>query len=171
MSELFGQATTDFVIKKRDNDTIAYIDTLIGVKNKKIVSEYDTLYIINGYGVSAFARCENSLNNVKKSFGALEGLSTNLFTIQTNVNTMYSNMQSVTSFINNYEKETKVQLDKLKTDNNKLNQNVESIKRDLEVAQQKIKAERWKSIGTNILWGAGGVAIGGLLFSSLLLLK
>ena len=137
-SSLFSQISQDLIIKKKANDSIVDIDTLVGIKNKPIVFEYDTVYIINRFGVSEFIRCVNDLNRVKNLSGSLNGLSSNMFSIQTNVNSMYSNMQSVTSFINNYERETKLKLDMLSTDNLKLSQNMQSVTKELEEARQKI---------------------------------
>lgn len=170
-SALSGQTIQELKVKKKTNETIVDIDTLVGIKNKKIIFEVDTVYIINRLGVSEFMRCANDLNKVKNLSGSLGDLSTNLFTIQTDVNSMYSNMQSVNTFIGNYEKETKLKLDRLEADNAQLAQNMLLITGELEEARQKIKAERWKSIGTKVLWGAGGITVGGLLFSGLILMK
>ena len=170
-SNLSGQTAQDIVVKRKSNDMIVDIDTLVGIKNKRIMFEVDTLYIINRLGVAEFVRCANELNKMKNLSGSLGELTSNVFTIQTNVNSMYSNMQSVTSFINGYEKETKLKLDLLKADNIQLTQNMQSITGELEEARQKIKAERWKNVGTKVIWGAGGITVGGLLFSGLLLMK
>ena len=170
-SALLGQTPQDIIIKKKTNDSIVDVDTLAGIKNKRIIFEYDTVYIINKFGLSEFVRCANDLNRVKNLSGSLNSLSGDLSGIQTNVESMYSNMKSVTTFINKYENDTKLKLDALNADNLSLSRNMESISKELEVAQQKIKAERWKSLGSKALWGAGGFAVGGLLFTSLLLLK
>jgi len=170
-SVLFGQPSTDIIIKKTTNDSEINIDTLVGIKNKKIVFEYDTLFIINQYGLTEFVRCANDLNRLKREIpGQLSNLSGDLFSLQTNVDSMYFSMKSVSAFINTYEKDTKLKLNNLTEDNQQLQNNMESLKKELEAAQQKIKNEKWKSMGSKVIWGAGGFAIGGLLFTSLLLM-
>ncbi|WP_028978950.1 hypothetical protein [Sporocytophaga myxococcoides] len=170
-SVLLGQPSQDIIIREKSDNGLVDVDTLIGIKNKTLRFEYDTLYIINKTGLIEFVRCANDLNKVKNLSGSLNGLSFDLSVIQSNVDSMYTNMKSVTTFIKGYERDTKVKLDVLSNDNDKLLKNMESMKKDLNEARQTIKAEKWKSIGSKILWGAGGFVIGGLLFTSLIVIR
>lgn len=162
----------DTLIMKKNNDLIVDIDTLVGIRNKRIVFDFDTLYMINKLGVNTFVKCVNTLNKLKKDLPfQLNELSVGLSDIQSNVDSMYLNMKSVTTFINGYEKDTKLKLDALSEKNTELSNSLDGVQKELEVAGQNIKAEKLKSKGAKFLWGAGGFALGGLLFTSLMLLK
>jgi len=166
-----AQTLQDIIIKKKANDTIIDIDTITGARNRKLICQYDTLYIINKYGVSAFENCINSLARVKNLSGSLNALSGNFSSIQSGVNSMDLNMRTLTDFVKNYEAESKQKLEKLEKDNDALTKSTDKIKADLADAQKKLNAEKWKDIGTKTLWSVGGFAVGGLLFTSLFLLK
>jgi hypothetical protein len=155
----------DLIVKKKDNQSIVDIDTLVGIKNKKILFEYDTLFIINRYGVSEFVRCAKDLQRVKDLSGSLSSLSSDMMNIQTGVNDMHSNMKSMTDFINNYDKETKHKIEELETGNTELSKKMDLISKDLEEARQKIKAERWKAVVPQLLWGIGGFVAGSIIFT------
>ena len=163
LGALQGQ-TADIIVKKK-NQTKVDIDTLTGIRNKTILFEYDTLFIINKIGVQEFIRCANDLKRVKNLSGSLNNLSEDISSIETNVTEMDKNMKSLTGFINTYDKETKVRLKTLNTENTELSKKMESISQDLVKARQKIKEERWKSFGSKVLWGIGGMVVGGLVIT------
>ncbi len=166
---LKGQNSRPLIVTKVPCDTLVDIDTLVGIKNKSIFFGYDTLFIINKFGVTEFVRCVSDLKKLKDLSGPLNSLSGDLSVIQNNVDSMYMNMRLLTAFINKYEEETKLRLEALSTGNNRLTENLESITRQLDEARRLIKAEKWKSLGVKILWGSGGVVVGGLIMTALLL--
>jgi hypothetical protein len=169
---LFSQPARNIVVKCPVSNTSVNIDTLVGVKNKPVLFNCDTVFLINEYGVSEFVRCAYELNRIKNEIPAqLDMVSGDLSSIKTGVDSMYVNMKSVTAFINDYEKETRQKLEHLSDDNTQLTNNLVTIQKQLEEARQQIKNERWKSMGTKALWGAGGFAVGGLLFTGLMLLN
>ena len=162
------QAQTDIVIPRKNNSTIVDIDTLRGVKNKTIRCDYDTLYIINRYGVSAFQKAINDLQKVKNLVGSLDSLQLNINSIQTDVNRMYYNMNDVTNFIKKFNAETNNNLKQLTIDNKALNENMLKTNEQLIQVKANLKAQQLKNFGKNLLWGAGGVTVGGLLVGLLL---
>lgn len=166
---LYGQ--TDIIIPLKNNKNIADIDTLKGVKNKVLRCEYDTLYIINHFGVDAFHKCVADLQRVKDLSGSLDNLTLNINGIQTNVNAMYNNISEVTDFVKKYNTETEKNLITLKADNKTLNDNLIKINNDLIEVQAKLKAQQHKNLGTHLLWGAGGVTVGGMLVGLLMMGK
>ena len=166
-----AQQSSDIIIKKKANDKIVDIDTLNGIRNKTLRCEYDTLYIINKYGVNAFSKCISDLRRVKNLSTSLDTLSQNIEGIHSNVNSIYSNMNELTGFITDYNRKTKIKLDTLEASNKKLLDNLEKVNKSLADARKKISDEQWKKLSINLLWGGGGIVVGGLLFSSLLLLK
>lgn len=162
-------AQTDIIIPRKNNSTIVDIDTLRGVKNKTIRCEYDTLYIINRYGVNAFQKAITDLQKVKNLVGSLDSLQLNINSIQTDVNRMYYNINDVTNFIKKYNAETEKNLRQLTIDNKALNENMLKTNEQLLQVKANLKAQQLKNFGKNLLWGAGGVTVGGLLVGFLLL--
>jgi len=164
---LFGTAglyaQSDIVVPRKNNKTIVDIDTLSGVKNKTIRFEMDTVYTINHYGVKAFHKCIADLQRVKNLSGSLDTLSLNINSIQYNVSQMYYNMNDVSNFIKKYNTETDKKLTQLETDNNTLNENMIKANQQLIEVQANLKAQKSKNLGAKLMWGAGGVATGGLL--------
>lgn len=169
---LFGTAglyaQSNIVVPRKNNKTIVDIDTLSGVKNKTIRFEMDTVYTINHYGVKAFHKCIADLQRVKNLSGSLDSLNLNISSIQGNVNEMYSNMNDVSSFIKKYNTETEKKLTQLTLDNNILNENMIKANQQLIEVQANLKAQKSKNLGAKLMWGAGGVATGGLLMGLLI---
>lgn len=163
------QAQTDILIKSKNNTKVVDIDTLTGIKNKTIRCEYDTLYIINPYGIKAFYKCIDDLSKVKNLSSSLDNLSLNLNSINSNVNTMFNNMGEVNSFIKKYSSETEKNLITLETNNAVLNKNLTEVNQKMAEVQASLKAQQMKNIGTNLMWGAGGITVGGLLVAVLML--
>ncbi len=162
-------AQTDIVIPRKNNNTIVDIDTIRGAKNKTIRCEYDTLYIINRYGVSAFQKAISDLQKVKNLVGSLDSLQLNINSIQTDVNRMYYNINDVTNFIKKYNAETDKNLQQLTIDNKALNENMLKTNEQLIQVKANLKAQQLKNFGKNLLWCAGGVTVGGLLVGLLLM--
>lgn len=169
LSQLMAQNSQPIRIPNKNNDRIVDIDTLTGIRNQCLVAEFDTLYLINQFGVKEFKRCVSDLNRLKDLSGPLNSLSGDLSTIQTNVDSLYGNMKSLTQFINQYQSQTTEKLNSLSADNAQLTEKMQTINKDLNDARQKIKTERWNSLSTKMLWGAGGF-VGGLIVASLFLL-
>jgi uncharacterized protein YeeX (DUF496 family) len=161
----------DITVKKKNNDLIVDIDTLTGIRNKKIIFEQDTLYIINSYGLAEFKRCAGDLAKVHDLSKTIFNLNNDISSIQYGVDSMYYNIKSLTDFINKYQKNSEQKLNDLSLNNADLNKKLESVGKELEETRQHIKAERWNSAGSKIIWGAAGFAVGGLLFTSLMILK
>lgn len=162
-------AQTDILIPRKNNSTIVDIDTLRGVKNKTIRCEYDTLYTINRYGVKAFQKAITDLQRVKNLTGSLDSLTLNINSIQTDVNHLYNNMADVNNFIKKYNAETDKNLRQLTMDNKTLNENMLKTNEQLIQVKANLKAQQLKNFGKNLLWGAGGVTVGGLLVGLLLI--
>jgi len=159
---------TDLIIARKNNLSVADIDTLTGIKNKTLRCEYDTLYIINRYGVTAFQKAINDLQRVKNLAVSLDSLTLNISSMQTDVNRMYYNMNDVTGFIKKFNAETDNNLRQLALDNKNLNDNLLITNEQLMQVKAKLKAQQLKNFGKNLLWGAGGFTVGGLLVGLLL---
>lgn len=154
----------DIIITKKPVTNKVDIDTLTGIKNKKLIFKYDTLYIINAYGVSELMRCASDLGRIKNLNLSVDELSFTYSDIEKDISLMNSNINSFTSYIKDYHNETDTKLDSIKADNEKINKNMESLSKGLNEVNKKIKAERQSSIGSKALFGAGGMIIGGLIF-------
>ena len=162
-------AQTEILIPFKNNSTVVDIDTLKGIKNKILRCEYDTLYIINQYGVDAFYKCIADLQRVKNLSGSLDSLTLNIYSIHQDVNKMYYNINDVSSFIKKYNTVTEKNLTTLTLDNKALNENLLKVNGQLMEVKANLKAQQLKNIGTKFMWGAGGITVGGLLMGLLLL--
>lgn len=162
---------TDIVIKSKNNLPYTDIDTLCGLRNKLIRYNSDTLFVINRFGVNAFQKCVSDLQRVKNLSSSLDQITTNMNHLNSDVNSMYGNMQILTGFINDYSIETKKNLNLLEANNNQLNSNLMEVNKQLAMAQAQLKAQRKKNLGTCLIWGAGGITVGGLLAGLLLTAK
>ncbi len=162
-------AQSDIFIPYENNNTIVDIDTLTGIKNKTIRFEMDTVYTINHYGVKAFHKCIADLQRVKNLSGSLDTLSLNINGIQRDVNRMYYNINDVSNFIKKYNTETDKKLTQLTIDNKTLNNNLIKANEELIKVQANLKAQKLKNLGTKLMWGAGGITVGGLVMGLLML--
>lgn len=162
-------AQTDIIIPRENNNTIVDIDTLTGIKNKTIRFEMDTVYTINHYGVRAFHKCIADLQRVKNLSGSLDTLSLNINGIQRDINQMYYNINDVSNFIKKYNTETEKRLTQLTIDNKTLNENLIKANEELIKVQENLKAQKLKNLGTKLMWGAGGITVGGLVMGLLIL--
>lgn len=165
------QAQTDILIKTKNNTKVVDIDTLTGIKNKTLRCESDTLYLINPYGIKAFYKCIDDLSKVKNLSSSLDNLSLNLNSINSNVNTMFNNMGEVNSFIKKYSAETEKNLLSLESNNAILSKNLTEVNQKMAELQANLKAQQMKNLGTNLMWGAGGITVGGLIVAALMLVK
>lgn len=166
---LSANAQTDLVVQRKNNSTIVDIDTLTGIKNKTIRFEMDTVYTINHYGVKAFHKCIADLQRVKNLSGSLDTLSLNINGIQRDVNRMYYNINDVSNFIKKYNTETDKKLTQLTIDNKTLNDNLIKANEELIKVQANLKAQKLKNLGTKLMWGAGGITVGGLVMGLLII--
>lgn len=166
----YCQVSNPIIIRKHFSNSVSDIDTLINIRNKKIVFEtLDTLFIINKYGVSAFIKCANDQISLKDNFTeSLQNLNSNISSLSLNFNQINSETESMVSFIKNYESETRKRIELIDVQNDKLKNSVELLNKQLEDAYQKIKQERWNSLGTNLFWGIGGTALGILVAAILI---
>jgi len=67
-----------------------------------------------------------------------------------------------------YNAETDKNLRQLTIDNKALNENMLKTNEQLIQVKANLKSQQHKNLGTNLLWGAGGVTVGGLLVGLLL---
>ena len=82
---------------------------------------------------------------------------------------MYYNISDVSSFIKNYNTVTEKNLTTLTLDNKALNENLLKVNGQLMDVKANLKAQQLKNIGTKLIWGTGGITVGGLLVGLLLL--
>lgn len=152
----------DIIVSKKYTSGID-IDTLTGIKNKKVVFKYDTVFLINETGVSELLRCADDLIRIKSLNSNLSDLSGTIYNIENDVKLVYSNTDYIVDFINLYKNDTEIKLDSITADNYRLKNNMDLISKELDEACDKIRAERWNSYGTKVLYGTGGFILGSLL--------
>ena len=99
----------------------------------------------------------------------MDSLTLNINSIQADVNKMYYNINDVSNFIKKYNTITENNLTRLTLDNKALNENLLKVNGQLMEVKANLKAQQLKNIGTNLISGAGGITLGGLLVGLLLL--
>jgi len=146
---------------------VADIDTLLGIRGKCIVSEMDTLYLINPVGVKEFVTCSSSLERCRELYRVTEELETNIASLQEGMQSLDKSNASFREYALMFQQENAHKLQELETNNKVLEDNLQTIRFQLSEANEKLKAERWNSMGKKILWGAGGF-VTGTIFATIL---
>ena len=144
---------------------VSDIDTLTGIRGKCVVPEMDTLYLINPVGVKEFVACSVNLERCRQLSLVTEDLAADIASLQKGVQSLDNNTASFREYALMFQKENALRLQELEKVNKVLENNLQSIQLQLEEAREKIRAERWNSLTSKILWGTGGFVAGTLFMS------
>ena len=144
------------------------IDTLIFYEDYFLKVNVDTLYIINKEGVVQYQECRESYRSLLEECKKYESIGKLLNTVELEFDSLNSNLKFLEekyelSLMENI-KNNKI----LREQNEIINKNLDLALRDLEKANRKLKAERWKTIGAKVIWGAGGIIVGVLAGGTLI---
>lgn len=146
---------------------VSDIDTLTGIKGKYIISEMDTLYLINPFGVQEFVACSLNLEKCRQLYMVTEDLASDISSIQENVQALDKNSASFREYALMFQQENALRLQELENINKVLENNLQTITLQLNGTREKLKNERWNSMGKKLLWGTGGF-VTGTVFTAIL---
>lgn len=145
------------------------IDTLSGVRGKTILSELDTLYLINPFGIREFIRCASELERCRQLSATTDDLETDLAKLQEGVNAMDKNIELFRDFTLKLQKENNQTIQELMQENKALASNLQTLEVQLEQARENLKTERRNSLMSKLLWGTGGFVAGTILVSAVVI--
>ena len=163
---LFAQKNSDTEIRIKSNildKENADIDTLFDIKGKKIIFDFDTLFIINQIAINEYIYCIGKLQEYKSLTGPLDNLTKNINGIHLNVDSVYKNLKTLNVFIDDFKINNEKKLDLLSSENKKLSDLNLDMTKQLDEAKNKIKNEQWNNLGRKLVWGLGGFAAGVIL--------
>lgn len=139
------------------------VDTLISTSDYLLHVNTDTLYIINKAGVLSYKTC-------RESYETLRNETEQLVQIKSLVENVDKEFGLLNQNLNTLEKKYEQSLNEniktssfLKTKNSEMETELKTARENLQVARQKIKAEKWNSKTTKLIWGVGGALVGGTL--------
>jgi hypothetical protein len=146
---------TDKVIGETLSKTNPDIDTLTGIKNQPIRFQYyDTLYYCNQIAVNDYI---NTRNNY---FSLISTMQKILKGIQGDFITLNESIDLNNEIIKKSIEDNITRLNDLDAKNSQLTSTNLQISKDLQIANDKIAAARWKSFVPKLLYGGGGVVLG-----------
>ncbi len=165
----FGQSTDTITISESMFSTgRPDVDTVLRSEFGYIKLEIDTLYITNQFLLNEYQQCITDFNTLRETCDNFVLVEEMIKMMKPEFDTLRVNL---TNIENAYQKSLDGNLETiniLRTDNAKQQQNLENAKANLAQAQALIKQERWNSLGTKVLWGVGGTAVG-VLFSGFII--
>jgi hypothetical protein len=144
---------------------VSDIDTLTGIRGKNLISEMDTLYLINAIGVKEFVRCAGELERCRQLSIPAEDLETNLARLQEGMKAVDNNILSFKESALKLQQENDRTIQELMKENKILGNNLQTLQIQLEQTREALKAERWNSMSSKLLWGAGGFTVGTILMA------
>lgn len=144
------------------------IDTIIHYEDYLLKVNIDTLFIINKAGVEEFERCWEGYKVLKENCIDLSHIDKILDEMHTEFNELDNEFIELESKFRKSLKENISNNTILIEENITIKLNLESAMEDLIIAKQKIKSERWKSMGSKLLWGSGGILVGVLAGGTLI---
>lgn len=139
------------------------IDTLSGIKNKPVLFESDTVFIINRKGISQYLYSVNQLKKLRNLVIPVSGIEGNLSGIRSGLNRLDSVQTDFSSFLEDYQEKNRINLLQLSRENSQLNKQLNEIDQNLKKTETLIENAKNEQIRSNLLWGGGGLLVGALL--------
>jgi len=156
------RSQTPTVIKFTDTSCYETARPMLLTGGQQVLIQCDTVYLINKTRFHLYEKARHFIldTDILKYQTVLEE-----YEVQLNkADEAYKNIyQKYHLMSGNYEKDLKTANSDLKSVRSELNKaqtEVKSASEDLEKLRKKLTAERWKSLGTKLLWGTGGAVIG-----------
>jgi len=146
---------------------VSDIDTLTCIRGKCIMPEMDTLYLINPVGVKEFVACSANLERCRQLSLVTEDLASDIASLQEGVQALDKNNTSFREYALMFQQENALKLQELEKVNRVLENNLQTIRIQLNETREKLKTERWNSMGRKLFWGAGGF-VTGTVFTAIL---
>jgi len=150
------------VVKFTDTSCYETARPMLLTGGQQVLIQCDTVYLVNKTRYRLYEKARHFILNtdILKYQTALEEYEIQLNRADEAYKSIYQKYQTMSG---NCEKDLKTANSDLKSVRSELNKaqtEVKSASEDLEKLRKKLKSERWKSLGTKLLWGTGGAVIG-----------
>lgn len=139
------------------------IDTVIREKHGYIRLELDTLFLVNQNFISEYLLCLKDYNYLQEKCEEVFEVGQMLGLIESEFDSLQGNIKKIEDAYEKSLKDNNNTISRLRMDNENLERNMNNAIENLKNAESLIKQERWNSLGTNLLWGVGGTAVGVLI--------
>lgn len=162
----FGLATAQ---EKKDmpnlDEFYPDIDTVVNESNYLLKVNIDTLYIINKQALVDYKTCRDSYTTLREEAEQIIQLKSLIENVDKDFDALNTNLKALekkyeASLNQNIETNTY-----LKEKNQLAEKELNAAKDNLKKAEQKIKAEKWNSKASKLIWGVGGALVGGALIA------
>jgi len=139
------------------------IDTLSGLQNKPVLFEADTVFVINKIGISQYLTAVSQVSKIRNLLVPISGLENNLTGIRSGVNQLDSANTDFSEFLVAYQEKNRIQFLQLSRENSNLTNQLKVLDENLEKAAGILENEKSTRFHSNLLWGGGGLLLGGIL--------
>lgn len=139
------------------------IDTLSNLNSKPVLFEADTVYVINQTGINHYLYAVNQVNKLRKLLIPIAGIETNLSGIRSGMNRLDSANTDFSEFLVAYQEKNRIQFLQLSRENSNLTSQLKILDENLEKTNEILENEKSARIKLNLLWGGGGLVLGGIL--------
>lgn len=139
------------------------IDTLSNLNSKAVLFEADTIYVINRTGINHYLYAVDQVNKLRNLMIPLTGTETNLSEIRSGVSRLDSTHTDFSEFLAGYQEKNRVQFLQLSRENSNLTNQLKILDENLEKTTAILENEKSGRIKSNLLWGGGGLVLGGIL--------
>lgn len=141
------------------------IDTVVNESNYLLKVNIDTLYIINKQALVDYKTCRDSYTTLREEAEQIIQLKSVIENVDKDFDVLNTNLKALekkyeASLNQNIETNTY-----LKEKNQLAEKELNVAKDNLKKAEQKIKAEKWNSKASKLIWGVGGALVGGALIA------
>lgn len=137
------------------------VDTVTHHTDYLLHVNIDTLYIINKAGVLSYKTCRDSYEALRKETEQLVHMKSLIENVDKEFGLLNKNLNALEekyalSLNENIKTNTF-----LKSKNKEMEEELRIAQDNLKQARGKIKAEKWSSTTSKIIWGVGGALVGG----------
>ena len=141
------------------------IDTVISSEDYLLKVNIDTLYIMNLQSIQAYKQCRESYEELLKETNNLSKVDEVIKLVNNEFSDLNLNIKSLET---KYESSLKQNIEtnqRILKENKDMEKELIEARKNLTIAQQKIKAEKWNSKTNKLFWGIGGFFVGGAIIS------
>lgn len=141
------------------------IDTVVNHANYLLKVNVDTLYIVNKQALQDYKTCRDSYSTLREETEQIIKLKSTIENVDKEFISLNKNLNALEK---KYAASLKQNIETnifLKEKNQWAENELNAAKDNLRTAEQKIKAEKWNSKASKLIWGVGGALVGGTLIA------
>lgn len=139
------------------------IDTLSNLNSKPVVFEMDTVFVINKIGLRQYLSTVRQVSKIRNLLVPISGLENNLTGIRSGLNRLDSSNTDFSDYLVAYQEKNRIQFLQLSRENSNLTNQLKTLDENLEKTTEILESEKSGRMKSNLLWGGGGLVLGGIL--------